>query len=294
MPSRAGEHSTRRKRRGLADPGHVQMVRSFSEGPSSSHAKAIRRALRHLESLGKTYSELVPQGVVRPLELERIINDAIKDKALQNNSKTALIKEYGLVLLGPKGLVRVSPDLEEHVAVLDAVPSDLPATYKSCIRRLLVWMEAQTPPRKWSELAPDPAEMRPPALEATVNEAIRQGVPAGARSALNVVFNLELKGGSRQFPHRTEHAECIRALPADFHKDLKTWFIAFLCHLEENDKPSLPALRGNDLTQTRPLLLEQAVNDAIHDFGLNREVRAAVNRALDLKIQGLGRAASRR
>ncbi|WP_223538387.1 hypothetical protein, partial [Pseudomonas sp. GL-B-16] len=102
--------------------------------------------------------------------------------------------EYALTTQSTAPSRRTTPQVAEHLALMGSLPATRSPQHRSAISRFLRHLEVQDPPQRWSALAPA-GERRPVALEAAVNTAMTQhGLHASTRAAINVGFNLDLRG----------------------------------------------------------------------------------------------------
>uniref|UniRef100_UPI003FD7760B hypothetical protein n=1 Tax=Pseudomonas sp. TaxID=306 RepID=UPI003FD7760B len=198
---------------------------------------------------------------------------------------------FNLVLLGPSGVVQLTPVRPEHQAVMAQLPTALTPQQRSAISRFLCHLEQQS--LSWSALAPAAGELRPAALEAAVNTAITQhGLGGGTRGAINLAFNLVLLGPSgvvRLIPVRPEHQAVMAQLPTTLTRQQHSYISRFLCHLEQQSLNWSALAPAAD--EVRPAALEAAVNTAITQHGLGGGTRGAINLAFNLVLLGpFGRA----
>ncbi|MEE3509693.1 hypothetical protein QN399_26280, partial [Pseudomonas sp. 10C3] len=94
----------------------------------------------------------------------------ITQHGLGGGTRGAINLAFNLVLLGPSGVVQLTPVRPEHQAVMAQLPTALTPQQRSAISRFLCHLEQQS--LSWSALAPAAGELRPAALEAAVNTAI--------------------------------------------------------------------------------------------------------------------------
>jgi hypothetical protein len=139
--------------------------------------------------------------------------------------------------------------------------------------------------QRWSALAPA-GEVRPAALEAVVNTAIKDhGLHKSTRAALNHGFDLVLLGPSgrvRLAPVLPEHQTMMAQLPESLSSAYRSNISRFLCHLEQQGQrwsALAPAA-----SEERPAALAAAVNTAIKDHGLAPNTRAALNHGFNLRL----------
>ncbi|WLG43180.1 hypothetical protein [Pseudomonas sp. FP1740] len=250
----------------------------------------ISRFLCHLEQQNQHWSALAPAaGDRRPAALEAAVNTAIKDHGLSKGTRAALNHSFNLLLQGPSGQVRLAPVQLEHQTVMAQLPESLDRLHRSAISRFLCHLEQQS--QRWSALAPAADDMRPLALEAAVNTAIKDhGLHISTRTALNQGFNLALQGPSgrvRLAPVLLEHQTMMAQLPTPLNSRYRSAISRFLCHLEQQDQrwSALAPAAG----EMRPLALEAAVNTAMQDHGLDERTRTAINRGFKLKLKGPSR-----
>jgi hypothetical protein len=179
-------------------PEHQTMMAQLPESLGRSYRSNISRFLCHLEQQNQHWSALAPAaGEKRPLELEAAVNTAMQDHGLDPNTRAALNLGFNLALRAPSGRVRLTPALPEHQTVMAQLPESLSSAYRSNISRFLCHLEQQG--QRWSALAPAADNMRPAALEATVNTAIKNhGLDPNTRTAINRGFQLKLKAPSRR------------------------------------------------------------------------------------------------
>jgi hypothetical protein len=255
------------------------------ESLSPPYRSMISGFLRHLEQQDQRWSALAPAGEVRPAALEATVNTAIKDHRLQTSTRAALNYGFNLALQGPSGRVRLTPLLAEHQTVVAQLPENLTRQQRSNISRFLCHLEQQD--QRWSALAPAASEVRPAALEAAVNTAIKDhGLHTSTRAALNRGFNLALQtpsGRVRLAPVQPEHQIVMAQLPKNLDRAYRSNISRFLCHLEQQDQrwSALAPAVG----EKRPAALEAAVNTAIQHHGLAPGTRAALNWGFKLKLK---------
>ncbi|WLG42736.1 hypothetical protein [Pseudomonas sp. FP1740] len=179
--------------------------------------------------------------------------------------------------------------MAEHLTVMAQLPKSLGRSYRSNISQFLRHLEQQG--QRWSALAPAASEVRPLALEAAVNTAIKDhGLDEGTRASLNRGFNLTLAGPSGQVrltPVQLEHQTLMAQLPKSLDSPYRSKISRFLCHLEQQSQcwSALAPVAGEE----RPTGLEAAVNTAIKDHGLDERTRAAINRGFKLKLKAPSR-----
>jgi hypothetical protein len=205
---------------------------------------------------------------------------------LNRNTRAALNHGFNLLLQAPSGRVRLTPLLAEHQTMMAQLPKRLNRAYRSCISRFLCHLEQQS--QRWSALAPAANEVRPAALEAAVNTAIKDHeLDPNTRAALNHGFNLVLQGPSgrvRLAPVLLEHQTVMAQLPESLTPQQRSNISRFLCHLEQQDRhwSALAPAAGEERTAA----LEVAVNTAIKDHGLDPNTRTALNHGLNLALVG--------
>ncbi|WP_188868790.1 hypothetical protein, partial [Pseudomonas asuensis] len=140
----------------------------------------------------------------------------------------------------------------------------------------------------WSQLRPDPTDLRPAGLERAVNEGISQhGLQPGTRSSLNREFGLVLvaqSGQVRLTPTLAEHSQLMASLPQSLSQQERSRVNRFLCHLEQQGQTW--SQLWPDPTDPRPAGLERAVNEGISQHGLHSHIRAVLNRAFGLVLVG--------
>jgi hypothetical protein len=177
-------------------PEHQTVMTKLPESLTPQQRSYISRFLCHLEQQGQRWSALAPAaGEERPAALEAVVNTAIQENRLHTGARAALNQGFNLLLQGPSGQVRLTPVLPEHQTMMAQLPSPLNSRYRSAISRFLCHLEQQG--QRWSALAPAAGEVRPAALEATVNTAMQHhGLDPGTRAAINRGFQLKLKGPS--------------------------------------------------------------------------------------------------
>jgi hypothetical protein len=204
---------------------------------------------------------------------------------LDRGTRAALNQSFNLLLQAPSGQVRLAPVLPEHQTVMAQLPDTLTPRQRTNISRFLRHLEQQD--QRWSALAPAADDMRPAALEAAVNTAIKDhGLHIGTRAALNHGFNLALLGPSGRVeltPVLPEHQTVMAQLPKTITPSYRSNISRFLCYLEQQNQrwSALAPAAGEE----RPAALEAAVNTAIKDHGLDRGTRAALNRGFKLKLR---------
>jgi dUTPase len=177
-------------------PEHQTVMAQLPKSLTQQQRSYISRFLCHLEQQGQRWSALAPAaGEECPAALEAVVNTAIKDHGLHTGTRAALNHGFNLALVGSSGRVRLTPFLAEHQTVMAQLPSPLNPRYRSAISRFLCHLEQQG--QRWSALAPAAGEVRPLALEAAINTAIKDhGLDERTRSAINRGFQLKLKGPS--------------------------------------------------------------------------------------------------
>ncbi|WLG43170.1 hypothetical protein [Pseudomonas sp. FP1740] len=252
------------------------------ESLSSTYRSNISRFLYHLEQQNQRWSALAPTaGEKCPAALEAAVNTAIKDHGLHKNTRAALNHGFDLVLQTPSGHVRLAPVQPEHQAVMAQLPKTLTSSYRSNISRFLCHLEQQG--QRWSALAPAAGEVRPAALEAAVNTAIKDhGLDTGTRAAINRGFKLVLVVPVQLTLGLPEHQTVMTQLPKTFDRLYRSRILRFLCHLEQQGQrwSALAPAAGEE----RPLALEAVVNTAIQDHILHPSTRAALNRGFNLAL----------
>ncbi|MEO4017924.1 hypothetical protein, partial [Pseudomonas rossensis] len=177
-------------------PEHQAVMAQLPTTLPRQYRSTISRFLCHLEQQGLRWSTLAPAaGEVRPAALEAAVNTAITQHGLQIGTRAAINHAFNVFLQGPSGRVYLIPAWPEHQAVMAQLPITLSTQHRSAISRFLCHLEQQS--LSWSALAPAAGEVRPAALEATVNTAITQhGLHPSARAAINHAFNVLLRGPS--------------------------------------------------------------------------------------------------
>ncbi|WLG43197.1 hypothetical protein [Pseudomonas sp. FP1740] len=178
---------------------HQTVMAQLPKNLSSPYRSAISGFLCHLEQQDQRWSALAPAvGDRRPAALEAAVNTAMQDHGLNTSTRSALNNGFNLALVGPSGRVRLAPVQPEHQTVMAQLPKSLSSAYRSNISRFLCHLEQQN--RRWSTLAPAANEVRPAALEAAVNTAIKNhGLDESTRAAINHGFTLKLKAPSRRW-----------------------------------------------------------------------------------------------
>ncbi|WP_175865714.1 hypothetical protein [Burkholderia cepacia] len=266
---------------------HTELMGRLPQGLSQQHHSAINRFLCHLERQGYSWSQLVPTADDRrPAALEQAVNAGMLDHGLDRNTRTALNQGFGLLLQGAQ--VALSPTFTEHIQLMDGLPRGLRTEYRSRINRFLCHLEQQD--SSWSQMVPANSGARPAALEQAVNEGIRERrLHIGTRALLNQAFGLELQGESGRvtlsltFP---EHTELMNSLSPRLRPDLSPQYRSatkrFLRHLEQQDSSWSQLVPTAD--DRRPAALAQAVNEGMREHGLQRNTRAALNRAFGLLL----------
>jgi type II secretory pathway component PulM len=166
------------------------------------------------------------------------------------------------------------------------LPESLTPQQRSNISRFLCHLEQQG--QRWSVLAPAANEVRPAALEATVNTAIKDHrLDPSTRAALNHGFNLALVGPSGQVrlaPVLPEHQTMMAQLPSPLNSRYRSAISRFLCHLEQQGQrwSALAPAAGEE----RPAALEATVNTAMQHHGLDPGTRMALNHGFNLALVG--------
>ncbi|WLG43190.1 hypothetical protein [Pseudomonas sp. FP1740] len=177
-------------------PEHQTVMAQLPKSLSSAYRSNISRFLCHLEQQGQLWSALAPAaGDRRPAALETAINTAIQEKRLDPGTRAALNHGFNLALVGPSGRPQLTPVQPEHQTMMAQLPESLGRSYRYCISRFLCHLEQQD--QRWSVLAPFADDIRPAALEAAVNTAIKDhGLASHTRAAINRGFMLKLKAPS--------------------------------------------------------------------------------------------------
>ncbi|WLG43181.1 hypothetical protein [Pseudomonas sp. FP1740] len=177
-------------------PEHQTVMAQLPKSLPPQQRSYISRFLCHLEQLDQRWSALAPAaGDRRPAALEAAVNTAIQDHGLHTSTRAALNHGFNLALVGPSGQIRLAPVQLEHQTVMAQLPESLSVKQRSNISRFLCHLEQQN--QRWSVLAPVAGEVRPAALEAAVNMAIKHhGLDRGTRAALNWGFKLKLRAPS--------------------------------------------------------------------------------------------------
>ncbi|WP_188868759.1 hypothetical protein, partial [Pseudomonas asuensis] len=235
---------------------------------------------------GQTWSQLRPDPTdLRPAGLERAVNEGISQHGLHSQTRAVLNREFGLVLVAESGKVKLKPTLAEHSQLMASLPQSLNSNDRSNINRFLCHLEQQG--QTWSQLWPNPTDLRPAGLERAVNEGISQhGLPNQTRAALNRALGLVLVGESGRVilkPTLAEHNQLMASLPQSLTPQERSHINRFLCHLEQQGQ-TWSQLRP-DPTDPRPAALERAVNKGVSQHGLNRGTRAALNGAFGLELK---------
>jgi hypothetical protein len=269
---------------------HQTVMAQLPESLSLPYRSMISGFLRHLEQQDQRWSALAPAAdEERPAALEAAVNTAIKDHGLQTSTRAALNHGFNLALQAPSGRVRLTPVLPEHQTVVAQLPESLTRQQRSNISRFLCHLEQQG--QRWSALAPAASEVRPAALEAAVNMAIKDhGIHPSTRAALNQGFNLALvapSGQVRLAPVLLEHQTVMAQLSDTLLQKQRSNISRFLCHLEQQGQrwSALAPAAGEERTAA----LEAAVNAAIKDHGLDPGTRSALNRGFKLKLKAPSR-----
>ncbi|MFC6478502.1 hypothetical protein ACFQDN_21270 [Pseudomonas asuensis] len=264
---------------------HSQLMASLPQSLTTYERSNINRFLCHLEQQGQTWSQLRPDPTdLRPAGLERAVNEGISQHGLHNQTRAVLNREFGLVLVGESGQMRLTPTLAEHSQLMASLPQSLTTYERSHINRFLCHLEQQG--QTWSQLRPDPTDLRPAGLERAVNEGISQhGLHNQTRAVLNREFGLVLVGESGQMrltPTLAEHSQLMALLPQSLSRQERSHINRFLCHLEQQGQ-TWSQLRP-DPTDPRPAGLERAVNEGISRHGLQPSTRSSLNKALGLVL----------
>ncbi|WP_188868672.1 hypothetical protein, partial [Pseudomonas asuensis] len=265
---------------------HSQLMASLPQSLTTYERSHINRFLCHLEQQGQTWSQLRPDPTdLRPAGLERAVNEGISQHGLHNQTRAVLNREFGLVLVGESGQMRLTPTLAEHSQLMALLPQSLSRQERSHINRFLCHLEQQG--QTWSQLRPDPTDPRPAGLERAVNEGIsRHGLQPSTRSSLNKALGLVLVaelGKVKLKPTLAEHSQLMASLPQSLTPQERSKINRFLCHLEQQGQ-TWSQLRP-DPTDPRPAALERAVNKGVSQHGLNRGTRAALNGAFGLELK---------
>ncbi|WP_188868806.1 hypothetical protein, partial [Pseudomonas asuensis] len=203
-----------------------QLMALLPQSLSKQERSSINRFLCHLEQQGQTWSQLWPTNPTdpRPAALERAVNEGISRHGLPSQTRAVLNRALGLVLVGESGRVRLTPTLAEHSQLMASLPQSLNSNDRSSINRFLCHLEQQG--QTWSQLRPDPTDLRPAGLESAVNEGISQhGLPSQTRAALNRAFGLVLVGESGQVrltPTLAEHSQLMASLPQSLSKQYRS------------------------------------------------------------------------
>ncbi|MFC6478741.1 hypothetical protein ACFQDN_22510 [Pseudomonas asuensis] len=265
---------------------HQLVMTSLPQSLTPYERSKINRFLCHLEQQGQTWSQLRPDPTdLRPAGLERAVNEGISQHGLHSQTRAVLNREFGLVLVAESGKVKLKPTLAEHSQLMASLPQSLNSNDRSNINRFLCHLEQQG--QTWSQLWPNPTDLRPAGLERAVNEGISQhGLPNQTRAALNRALGLVLVGESGRVilkPTLAEHNQLMASLPQSLTPQERSHINRFLCHLEQQGQ-TWSQLRP-DPTDPRPAALERAVNKGVSQHGLNRGTRAALNGAFGLELK---------
>ncbi|WP_188868792.1 hypothetical protein, partial [Pseudomonas asuensis] len=241
---------------------HSQLMALLPQSLSRQERSSINRFLCHLEQQGQTWSQLRPDPTdPRPAGLERAVNEGISRHGLQPGTRSSLNRAFGLVLVGESGQVRLTPTVAEHSQLMASLPQSLNSNDRSSINRFLYRLEQQG--QTWSQLRPDPTDLRPAGLERAVNEGINNhGIQSSTRAALNRALGLVLVAESGQVrlkPTLAEHSQLMASLPQSLNSNDRSNINRFLCHLEQQGQ-TWSQLRP-DPTDPRPAALERAVNE---------------------------------
>ncbi|WP_188868794.1 hypothetical protein, partial [Pseudomonas asuensis] len=236
---------------------------------------------------GQTWSQLWPdRSDPRPAALERAVNEGISRHGLHSQTRAVLNRAFGLVLVGESGRVILKPTLAEHNQLMALLPQSLSKQKRSVINRFLCHLEQQG--QTWSQLRPDPTDLRPAGLERAVNEGIsRHGLHSHTRAVLNRALGLVLvaeSGKVKLKPTLAEHSQLMASLPQSLTPQERSNINRFLCHLEQQGQ-TWSQLRP-DPTDPRPAALERAVNEGISRHGLQPSTRSSLNRAFGLVLVG--------
>jgi type II secretory pathway component PulM len=156
------------------------------------------------------------------------------------------------------------------------------------VNRFLVHLEEQG--QSWSQLVPAGSGpgARPSALEQAVNEGIRHHLPTSTRTALNHAFGFKLRGDIKKvrLTPLQEHKDLLKDLPEELDQAYRSNVKWFLVHLEEQGQSWSQLVPAGSGPGSRPVALEQAVNEGIRHHGLQTNTRAALNQAFGFKLQG--------
>jgi hypothetical protein len=172
-------------------PQHTALMNLMPPTTTSLHRLAIGRFLHHVERLGLTWNDLVPQpGMLRPPLLETLVNISPN---LSGDTRAALNVTYGMGLRAASGRVNLAPVDPVHQNRMQALDGqNVTAHQRSRINRLFCHLEMLG--TNWDALRPDRNDPRPLLLEATINAAVAMHqLPTGTRGVVNAVYNLQLQ-----------------------------------------------------------------------------------------------------
>jgi hypothetical protein len=281
---------------------HKDVVSSLPADLTKTYRSRVSQFLLYLESRSTDWAKVcgpdVPENR-RPARLEELVNTGIKEKKLDSGTRAALNKAFDLDLQSAYDLNRQSTSAQfrlkqqAHQDLLKSLPADLTKQVRSYVAQFFCHLEEDLG-KKWEDVracSPNEPQDRPDTLEVLVNAAIHQGrLQPNTRPALNKAFGLNLQGNIRLAPEQSMHQELLQTMPARLPLNLLSAYRSrisrFLIHLESLGT-NWAAARGPDVPENRrPAVLEDLVNTAISEYGLNPGTRAALNRAYGLNLLG--------
>jgi hypothetical protein len=276
-------------------PEHTALMNTLPEGQNGRYRSCVNRFLCCLEQNNQCWSDWVPaerQPGWRSSEFEKELDAATKNLGLHTATRAALNNSFGLSLKPSRGnRWRSTLELEEHIALIAALPEKADLAQVTIFRRFLRYLEKYQ--RSWSQLLPDNLDMNEPpvALQDVLNLGIDGVLPEyAARSTINRLFGMSLRGKSgivRLTAALPEHQDLLTELPNPVSTPYHSLVNRFLCYIEQRLQSWSQLTVVGDGDANRPLLLEAAINDGIRDGDLNEGTRAAVNQAFGFVLKGI-------
>jgi hypothetical protein len=189
-------------------PEHKALMASLKANTDLNRQQRhlITKLVRYLEAQSPPQSFAQLRGEKSnnecPQALQKVVNDGIKDGGLPTGTCAALNTAFGLKLRGfgratANGQAPEQPEHKDLMASLQG-NTNLSQKQRSSISIFLLHLEQQSPAQSFHDLrGVDLGNDRPLALEQMVNNAIKhERRYERARGALNLAFNLNLKGPS--------------------------------------------------------------------------------------------------
>jgi hypothetical protein len=273
---------------------HLDLLKTLRGKVSQQHYSNVNRLMVYLEEEHLPWSQLVPADSVpgdRPPELERTVNNGIRHHHLHPSTRAAINQAFGFNLRAESGIVQVRRPLAlpEHLVLMKGLREKLSPQYRSCIGRLLAYLEARG--QSWSQLAPVSSSPGacPPALVHAINEGIQHhGLQPATRAAINQAFGFTIRFRSGLVwvaPALQAHTDLMRALPETLTPAYRSYIKQLLVHLEAQGQSFSQLVSAGSGPGPCPPALEQAVDEGIRGRELHPRTRAAVNQAFRFTLK---------